>query len=132
MLAAEAAGADLGICRLAIHRDGAKPMRPMDTSRAIVQSGAADIIYTDLFTGVHGNYLRSSIANSGRDPDDLAGADPTAMKFGSEGSAKSKVWRDIWGSGQGIGVVDRVRPAAEFVDLLANQYGAAKARLCSS
>jgi nitronate monooxygenase len=76
--------------------------------------------------------LRSSIANAGLDPDNLAGLDPTAMKFGSEGSAKAKAWRDIWGSGQGIGAVDRIRTAAEFVDLLADQYSAAKARLCNS
>jgi nitronate monooxygenase len=57
--------------------------------------------------------------------------DPTAMKFGSEGSAKAKAWRDIWGSGQGIGVVDRVRPAAELIDLLARQYSEAKARVCA-
>ena len=79
---------------------------------------------------MHGNYLRSSIVNAGLDPENLAGVDPTAMKFGSEGSAKSKAWRDIWGSGQGIGVIDRVRPAADYVDLLAEQYAAAKARLC--
>jgi nitronate monooxygenase len=67
--------------------------------------------------------------NSGLDPDNLAGIDPTAMKFGSEGSAKAKAWRDIWGSGQGIGVIDRVRPAAELVDRLADEYAAARARI---
>jgi nitronate monooxygenase len=67
---------------------------------------------------------------AGLDPDNLAGIDPTVMKFGSEGSAKAKAWRDIWGSGQGIGVIDRVLGAAEFVDLLAEQYAAAKSRLC--
>jgi nitronate monooxygenase len=97
---------------------------------AIISSGAADIVYTDLFTGVHGNYLRSSIASAGLDPDNLSGIDPTAMKFGSDGSARAKAWRDIWGSGQGIGVIDRVRPAAELIDLLAQQYAAARARLC--
>ena len=76
--------------------------------------------------------MRSSIVNAGLDPDNLAGVDPTAMKFGSEGSAKAKAWRDIWGSGQGIGVVDRVRSATEYVDLLAEQYAAAKATLCAS
>ena len=130
VLAAKAAGADLayvGSPFIATHEANA----PDAYKRAIVEGGAADIVYTDLFTGVHGNYLRSSIANAGLDPDNLAGVDPTAMKFGSEGSAKAKAWRDIWGSGQGIGVVDRVRPAAEFVDLLADQYAAAKVRLCS-
>ncbi len=81
---------------------------------------------------MHGNYLRSSIANSGLDPDNLAAVDPIAMKFGSDGSSASKAWRDIWGSGQGIGVIDRVRGAAEFVDQLADEYAAAKARLCGA
>jgi nitronate monooxygenase len=130
VLAAQAAGADLayvGSPFIATEEAHA----PDAYKQAIVESGAADIVYTDLFTGVHGNYLRSSIANAGLDPDNLGGIDPTAMKFGSEGSAKAKAWRDIWGSGQGIGAVDRVRPAAELVDLLADQYAAAKARLCS-
>jgi nitronate monooxygenase len=128
VLAAEAAGADLayvGSPFIATEEANA----PDSYKQAIVDSGAADIVYTDLFTGVHGNYLRSSIANSGLDPDNLVGVDPTAMKFGSEASAKAKAWRDIWGSGQGIGVIDRVRLAAEYVDRLAEQYAAAKARL---
>ena len=129
VLAAQAAGADLayvGSPFIATKEANA----PDAYKRAIVDSGAADIVYTDLFTGVHGNYLKSSIVNAGLDPDDLAGIDPTEMKFGSDGSAKSRAWRDIWGSGQGIGVIDRIRPAAELVDLLAEQYAAAKARLC--
>jgi nitronate monooxygenase len=129
VLAAQAAGADLAyVGSPFIATDEANA--PEAYKLAIVDSGAADIVYTDLVTGVHGNYLRSSIANSGLDPDNLAGIDPTMMKFGSEGSAKSKAWRDIWGSGQGIGAIDRVRPAAGFIDLLADQYAAAKARLC--
>src|SRR3954468_7460103 len=131
VLAAQAAGADLayvGSPFIATEEANA----PDDYKQGIVAAGAAEIVYTDLFTGVHGNYLRSSIVNAGLDPDNLAGIDPTAMKFGSEGSAKSKAWRDIWGSGQGIGIIDRVRPAAEYVDLLAEQYAAAKARLCSA
>jgi nitronate monooxygenase len=131
VLAARAAGADLayvGSPFIATEEANA----PDAYKQAIVESAAADIVYTDLFTGVHGNYLRSSIANAGLDPDDLAGVDPTVMKFGSEGSAKSRAWRDIWGSGQGIGVVDRVRTAAELVDLLADQYAAAKSRLCEA
>lgn len=102
-----------------------------DYKQAIVEAGAADIVYTDLFTGVHGNYLRSSIVRAGLDPDHLEGIDPTAMKFGADGSGKSKAWRDIWGSGQGIGIIDRVKPAATYIDLLAEQYVAAKARLCA-
>ena len=131
VLAAQAAGADLayvGSPFIATEEANA----PDGYKQAIVDSGAADIVYTDLFTGVHGNYLRSSIVNSGLDPDNLGGIDPTAMKFGSEGSAKAKAWRDIWGSGQGIGAIDRVRPAAEFIELLVDQYSAAKSRLCAS
>jgi len=131
VLAAQAAGADLayvGSPFIATEEASA----PDAYKQAIVDSGAADIVYSDLFTGVHGNYLRSSITNAGLDPDNLAGVDPTAMKFGSEGSSKSKAWKDIWGSGQGIGVVDRVRPAAEFIGQLAEQYAAAKARLCAN
>jgi nitronate monooxygenase len=128
VLAAQAAGADLayvGSPFIATEEANA----PDAYKQAIVEGGAADIVYTDLFTGVHGNYLRASIVAAGLDPDNLTGVDPTAMKFGSEGSAKTKAWRDIWGSGQGIGAVDRVRPAADFIDLLAGQYAAAKARL---
>ena len=128
-LAAQAMGADLAyIGSPFIATDEANA--PEAYKQAIVDGGAADIVYTDLFTGVHGNYLRSSILNSGLDPDNLTGIDPTAMKFGSEGSAKTKAWRDIWGSGQGIGAIDHIRPAAELIDLLAEQYAAAKARLC--
>ena len=129
VLAALAAGADLayvGSPFIATSEANA----PDGYKQAIVESGAADIVYTDLFTGVHGNYLRASIVNAGLDPDNLAGIDPTVMKFGSEGSAKTKAWRDIWGSGQGIGVIDRVRPAGEYIDRLAEEYAAAKARLC--
>jgi nitronate monooxygenase len=131
VLAAQAAGADLayvGSPFIASEEANA----PDPYKQAIVEAGAADIVYTDLFTGVHGNYLKSSIVNAGLDPDNLAAGNLDTMKFGSEGSAKAKAWRDIWGSGQGIGAVDRVRPTAEYVDQLAEQYAAAKARLCSS
>ena len=99
--------------------------------QGIVEATAADIVYTDLFTGVHGNYLRSSIVASGLDPDALAAGTIDAMKFGSDGSSKSKAWRDIWGSGQGVGAVDRILPAAELVAKLAKEYAAAKARVCA-
>jgi nitronate monooxygenase len=131
VLAARAAGADLayvGSPFIATEEANA----PDAYKQAIVDSGAADIVYSDLFTGVHGNYLRSSIVNAGLDPDNLAAGNLDTMKFGSAGSSKSKAWRDIWGSGQGIGVIDRVRPAAEYIDLLAEQYAAAKARVCAS
>jgi len=131
VLAAEAAGADLAYV--------GSPFIATDEAnagdaykQAIVDSGAADIVYSDLFTGVHGNYLRSSIVGAGLDPDNLAAGNLDTMKFGSGGSLKSKAWKDIWGSGQGIGVVDRVRPAAEYVDLLAEQYAMARARICAS
>ena len=129
VLAAQAAGADLayvGSPFIASKEANASE----DYKQSIIDSGAADIVYSDLFTGVHGNYLRSSIVNSGLDPDNLAAGSLDAMKFGSDGSSKTKAWRDIWGSGQGIGVIDRVQPAAKFVDQLAEQYAAAKARLC--
>ena len=130
VLAAQAAGADLayvGSAFIATEEANA----PDAYKQAIVDSGAADIVYSDLFTGVHGNYLRSSIVNAGLDPDNLSAGSLDTMKFGSDGSAKSKAWRDIWGSGQGIGVVDQVRPAGEYIDLLAEQYAAARVRLCS-
>jgi nitronate monooxygenase len=131
VLAAQAAGADLAyVGSPFIATDEADA--PDDYKQAIVASGAADIVYSDLFTGVHGNYLRSSIERAGLDPQALAAGTIDTMKFGSEGSGKTKAWRDIWGSGQGIGIIDRVRPAAEYVALLEEQYGAAKARLCNS
>jgi nitronate monooxygenase len=130
VLAAQAAGADLAyVGSPFIATDEANA--PDGYKKAIVDSGAADIVYTDLFTGVHGNYLRSSIVAAGLDPDALAAGNLDTMKFGSEGSSKSKAWRDIWGSGQGIGVIDRVQPAAELVQTLADQYSAAKARVCA-
>jgi nitronate monooxygenase len=130
VLAAQAAGADLAyVGSPFIATDEANA--PEGYKQAIVDSGAADIVYTDLFTGVHGNYLRSSIVAAGLDPDALAAGNLDTMKFGSEGSNKSKAWRDIWGSGQGIGVIDRVQPAAELVQTLADQYSAARARVCA-
>jgi len=131
VLAARAAGADLayvGSPFIATNEANA----PEAYKQAVIDSGAADIVYSDLFTGVHGNYLRSSIVNAGLDPDKLAAGSLDMMKFGSEGSGKAKAWRDIWGSGQGIGVIDRTRTAASYVDLLADQYAAAKARICGA
>ncbi|MDP3672465.1 MAG: nitronate monooxygenase family protein [Telluria sp.] len=93
---------------------------------AIVGSAAADIVYTNLFTGVHGNYLKKSIVNAGLDPDALPEADKSKMNFGS-GSAKA--WRDIWGAGQGVGMMDDVPTVAEMVARLKREYDAARARL---
>ena len=130
ILAAQAAGADLayvGSPFIATEEANASDAY----KQSIVDSGASDIVYSDLVTGVHGNYLRSSLVGAGLDPDNLAAGNLDTMKFGAEGS-KAKAWKDIWGSGQGIGVIDRVQPAAEFVDRLAEQYAAAKARICAS
>jgi nitronate monooxygenase len=130
VLAAQAAGADIayvGSPFIATSEANASDAY----KQAIVEAGAADIIYSDLFTGIHGNYLRSSIAAAGLDADALAAGNSETMKFGSDGSSKAKAWRDIWGSGQGIGVIDQVRPAAAFIDLLAEQYAAAKRRICA-
>lgn len=99
-----------------------------DYKQAIVESGGEDIIYSNLFTGVHGNYLRKSIENAGLDPENLPVSDPSKMSFGSD---KSKAWRDIWGCGQGIGAVDKIQGAAELVDRLIAEYNAAKARLAA-
>jgi nitronate monooxygenase len=93
---------------------------------AIVQSSAADVVYTNLFTGVHGNYLKKSIVAAGLDPDNLPVSDKTKMSFGS-GSAKA--WRDIWGAGQGVGLMDDVPTVAEMVERLQQQYQAARERL---
>ena len=101
-----------------------------DYRRAIVEGGAADIVNSTLFTGIAGNYLRSSIERSGLDPDALDKLDSVATEFGSEGSSRTKAWRDIWGSGQGIGIIDKVQPAADYVAQLEREYVQAQARLC--
>ncbi len=103
-----------------------------DYRQAIVEGGAADIVNSALFTGIPGNYLRSSIVASGLDPDRLDRMDSLPTEFGSEGSSRTKAWRDIWGSGQGIGVIDRVQPAADYVDQLARDYAGARSRLCGA
>ena len=95
----------------------------------IVASRGDDIVYSNLFTGVHGNYLRPSIVAAGLDPDDLPQADPSKMNFGSGGNQEAKAWRDIWGCGQGIGAVKHVPTAGELVARLASEYEAAKHEL---
>ncbi|MCT1690182.1 nitronate monooxygenase family protein [Brevibacterium sp. p3-SID960] len=131
VLAAQAAGADFAYVGSAFLStpeaqvtDGYRQM--------IVDSTASDIVYTNLFTGVHGNYLRGSIEAAGLDPDDLPESDPSKMNFGSGGSEKSKAWRDIWGSGQGIGTIDESLPAGELVARLADEYESAKADLLAT
>ena len=86
----------------------------------IVERGGEDIVYTNLFTGVHGNYLRPSIERAGLDPDNLPQSDPSKMNFGSGGNQDAKAWRDIWGCGQGIGAVKEVIGAGELVARLAD------------
>ncbi|HMS19351.1 nitronate monooxygenase family protein [uncultured Sphingorhabdus sp.] len=95
----------------------------------IVEAKASDIVYSDLFTGVHGNYLRQSIVKAGMDPDNLPKGDISTMNFGSGGNTEAKAWKDIWGSGQGIGAVKEVQSVGEMVDRLEREYRAAKARL---
>ena len=94
--------------------------------QAIVEGTAEDIVYSNLFTGVHGNYLRQSIVNAGLDPDNLPESDPSAMNFGG-----AKAWKDIWGSGQGIGAVHAVEPAAAKIERMKAEYAAAKAALAA-
>ncbi|MGC1468732.1 MAG: nitronate monooxygenase family protein [Sphingorhabdus sp.] len=95
----------------------------------IVEAKASDIVYSSLFTGVHGNYLRQSIVKAGMDPDNLPEGDISTMNFGSGGNTEAKAWKDIWGSGQGIGAVKEVQSVADMVDRLEREYRAAKARL---
>src|SRR6185436_8831065 len=92
--------------------------------QAIVEGAAEDIIYSNLFTGVHGNYLKASVVASGLDPDNLPQSDPSKMDFGA-----AKAWRDIWGSGQGIGAVHDVVPAGERVAQYIREYQAARASI---
>jgi nitronate monooxygenase len=126
--AAQALGADfayIGSAFIATQEANANA----EYKQSIVDSSAKDIVYSDLFTGVHGNYLRPSIVASGLDPDNLPKGDVSTMKFGSEGSNKVKAWKNIWGCGQGIGVLHDVPTTGALVDRLAAQYDAAKARL---
>lgn len=127
ILAAQAMGADLayiGSPFIATAEAGADP----DYKRMITECGAEDIVYSSLFTGVWGNYLKPSIARAGMDPDNLPESDPSAMNFGAN-REKPKSWKEIWGAGQGIGAIKQVQPAAELVARLAQEYNAAKARM---
>ena len=127
LLAAQVAGADLGYI--------GSPFIATEEARAaqeykdmIVAGGAEDIVTSSLFTGVSGNYLKPSIARAGMDPDALGSADVSSMSF-EKGSSKPKAWKEIWGSGQGIGAVDRVVPAGALVDRIAGEYNAALAEV---
>ena len=125
ILAAQAMGADFAYI--------GSPFIATEEARAeqaykqmIVDSTADDIVYSNLFTGIHGNYLKPSIEKSGLDPNQLAESDPSAMNFGGSGA---KAWKDIWGSGQGIGAIKKIQTTAQFVDELAAQYDEAIAAL---
>jgi len=129
ILAAQAMGADLayiGSAFIATHEANADARY----KQMIVDSRAEDIVYSNLFTGVHGNYLKPSIAAAGLDPNNLPEADPSKMNFGSGGNTDAKAWRDIWGSGQGIGAVEAVVSAGERIAQLAREYAEAKASIC--
>lgn len=97
--------------------------------QAIIESSAADIVYTNLFSGVHGNYLKKSIVVAGLDPENLPQADKSQMNFGGGSGSKAKAWRDIWGAGQGVGLMDDVPSVAEMVARLKTEYDAARKRL---
>ncbi|MCH1492547.1 MAG: nitronate monooxygenase family protein [Luminiphilus sp.] len=130
VLAAQAMGADLGYIGSAfIATDEANAEEGY--KQAIVDCGADDIIYSNLFTGVHGNYLRPSVVSAGLDPDNLPVSDPTQMNFGSGGNTDAKAWKDIWGSGQGIGAIKSRGSAGDYVAKLTEEYNAAKARVMS-
>ena len=130
ILAAQAMGADLAYIGSAfIATEEANAVEGY--KRAIVEGQADGIVYSNLFTGVHGNYLRSSIVNAGLDPDNLPQSDPSKMSFGSGGNQEAKAWRDIWGSGQGIGAIKEVLPAAELIARFAEEYEQAKAELAA-
>jgi nitronate monooxygenase len=127
ILAAQAMGADLAYIGSAfIATEEARASD--DYKHAIVEGTSDDIVYSSLFTGVHGNYLKRSIRAAGLDPDQLPESDPSKMDFGG-GEGSKKAWKDIWGSGQGIGAVKAVVPAAALIDRLAREYGQARTRL---
>ncbi|WP_284125274.1 NAD(P)H-dependent flavin oxidoreductase [Parerythrobacter aestuarii] len=131
VLAAQALSADfayIGSAWIATHEANADP----GYKQGIVEGSAEGIVYTNLFTGVHGNYLRSSIESSGLDPDNLPESDPSKMNFGSGGNTKAKAWKDIWGSGQGVGAVKAVETVEERVARLEAEYLAARDALLAN
>ena len=128
VLSAQAMGADLAYIGSAFI--ATKEANAVDGYKDnIVEAKASDIVYSSLFTGVHGNYLRQSIEKAGMDPNNLPEGDISTMNFGSGGNSEAKAWKDIWGSGQGIGAIKEVQTVAEFVDQLEAEYRAAKAAL---
>jgi nitronate monooxygenase len=131
ILAAQAMGADLayiGSAFIATKEANAD----QGYKQGIVDCTADDIVYTNLFTGVHGNYLKPSIINAGMDPNNLPESDASKMNFGSGGGSKAKAWKDIWGCGQGISAVKEIPTAGEMVERLKREYEAARQRLLAS
>ena len=131
VLAAQAMGADMayiGSAFIATKEANADE----GYKQSLVDYAASDIVYTNLFTGVHGNYLRPSIEAAGLDPDNLPESDPSKMNFGSGGSTKAKAWRDIWGCGQGINAIKSIDTAGELVERLKREYAAARERVLAS
>jgi nitronate monooxygenase len=125
VLAAQAMGADFAYIGSAFI--ATEEARASDAyKQAIVDGNSDDIVYSNLFTGIHGNYLAPSIRAAGMDPDNLAVSDPSTMNFGGD---SKKAWKDIWGCGQGIGTVDKVQSAAEFIARLRREYSQARARV---
>lgn len=130
ILAARAMGADFAYIGSAfIATDEARAVD--DYKRMITESTSQDIVYSNLFTGVHGNYLRGSIVKAGLDPEALPESDPSKMNFGGGEGAK-KAWKDIWGAGQGVGAVKEVVPARVLIERLRSEYLAAKSQLCQA
>ncbi|WP_439815321.1 NAD(P)H-dependent flavin oxidoreductase [Zavarzinia sp. CC-PAN008] len=128
ILAAQAMGADLayiGSAFIATQEANADPAY----KQCLVDSAANDIVYSNLFTGVHGNYLKPSIINAGLDPDNLPTSDPSKMNFGSGGNTSAKAWKDIWGCGQGIGAIKDVPPVGDLIARFTREYNAARASL---
>ncbi len=130
ILAAQAMGADMAY--IGSPFIATREARATDAyKQAIVEAHANDIVYSNYFTGVHGNYLKASIIASGLDPDNLPVADPSKMDFASAATG-AKAWKDIWGAGQGVGAVKAVEPVSSLVDRFAAEYAAAKQRVCAS
>jgi nitronate monooxygenase len=131
VLAAQAMGADLAY--MGTRFVATKEANAADAyKQMIVDSKANDIVYSPLFSGIHGNYLRGSIVNSGLDPDNLPTADKSTMNFGSGGGTHKKAWKDIWGAGQGVGAIHDIPEVATLVDRIEAEYLAAKAKLCAA
>ena len=125
VLAAQAMGADFAYIGSAfVATDEARAAA--DYKQMIVDSTSDDIVYSNLFTGVHGNYLKGSIKAAGLDPDNLPASDPSQMNFGGSGA---KAWKDVWGCGQGIGAIKSVQPAAELIGRLKREYESARLRV---